>query len=52
MLDLLGQRYGVRPSALLAIADPILALTVDYWAAYYGAREEERRARDMKRYGR
>jgi len=48
MLDGLAQRYRCRPSDLLGIADPLLALTVDFRAAVLGAAEDERRQQRMR----
>jgi hypothetical protein len=38
-----GQRFGTRPSALLAIEDPVLALAVDLAAAATLAQAEKDR---------
>lgn len=45
-LDAMGQRYGVRPSAMAGIdSDPTLALQFDQ-AAYLAGLHMERRARE------
>lgn len=44
MLDLLAQRYGTRPSAILHVADEWAAYQLDVSAMYVGLKEDARRA--------
>jgi len=48
-LDALACRYGVRPSALLGIADEFMAMSIDFWAHNWGVQKEARLMREAER---
>jgi hypothetical protein len=47
-LDSIARRYGVLPSKVLGMRDPVKALSIDMWAHNYGVQADNRALRKHK----
>jgi len=50
-LDSIARRYGVLPSSVIDVRDPVKALSIDIWAHNWGVQKDAHDMREMNRKG-